>query len=404
MYLNKVEKFLIEVTLIDHTNDNVIDISEHINAIHVKKDYVNNSFPLFVFDIMTTEQIRNIMRDNEISVNLKVDKYSDINTELEIDDDEFPVIQDRIINTTIRVYDKPYASSNIYREEDSKDSPVEVIKAVPYQLTGIPSELIVKNDKVLNDVYEDVQVIDVIVNLVSQIEKNEIFLDSSDNKERYKSLMIPPLNIIPAIHYIQNMYGLYASPLGIFFDLNKTYIYKMLNEKRDKSTRLVEIITTPLTDINEDSKFTTPLIDSDENIRLHYKNTPGFVSNSDIRNDDIGRTTVFNSYDYDFDVIQRIYNNEEVDSNKTRYYWNPNQDKLFEDKFINEISQVNEISEITISNIDPSYFNINSRYIFDTQTSYANGEYNLLENSFSFFTDDYTHYSSIVYLKLAKIR
>jgi hypothetical protein len=321
MYINKLEKFLIEATLLDRTNDTIIDISSFIRSVNIKKEFISNSFPLFVIDIMTTQQIRDIMRDNDISINLKIDKYSDSDSELSEDSNEIPIIEERIVDTNIRIYDKPYMSSSNYKEEDDENSDgmSDVMRVFPYQLSGIPDELVAKNDKIVNEVYDNAKINDVLVHLISQVEDNEIYIDNSDNSERFRSLLIPPLNIIPALRYLQNIYGVYNSSLGIFFDLNKTYVYKIFNKDR-QNTNTVEIITIPANDISDDNKLLTPMVDENNNIRIHLKNTPDFTSFTKINNDVIGKKTVFNSYDYNFDVIKRIIDNAEVEGNKTRYY------------------------------------------------------------------------------------
>jgi hypothetical protein len=321
MYINKLEKFLIEATLLDRTNDTIIDISSFIRSVNIKKEFISNSFPLFVIDIMTTQQIRDIMRDNDISINLKIDKYSDSDSELSEDSNEIPIIEERIVDTNIRIYNKPYMSSSNYKEEDDENSDgmSDVMRVFPYQLSGIPDELVAKNDKIVNEVYDNAKINDVLVHLISQVEDNEIYIDNSDNSERFRSLLIPPLNIIPALRYLQNIYGVYNSSLGIFFDLNKTYVYKIFNKDR-QNTNTVEIITIPANDISDDNKLLTPMVDENNNIRIHLKNTPDFTSFTKINNDVIGKKTVFNSYDYNFDVIKRIIDNAEVEGNKTRYY------------------------------------------------------------------------------------
>jgi hypothetical protein len=405
MYINKLEKFLIEATLLDRTNDTTIDISSFIRSVNIKKEFISNSFPLFVIDIMTTQQIRDIMRDNDISINLKIDKYSDSDSELSEDSNEIPIIEERIVDTNIRIYNKPYMSSSNYKEEDDENSDgmSDVMRVFPYQLSGIPDELVAKNDKIVNEVYDNAKINDVLVHLISQVEDNEIYIDNSDNSERFRSLLIPPLNIIPALRYLQNIYGVYNSSLGIFFDLNKTYVYKIFNKDR-QNTNTVEIITIPANDISDDNKLLTPMVDENNNIRIHLKNTPDFTSFTKINNDVIGKKTVFNSYDYNFDVIKRIIDNAEVEGNKTRYYWNTQQDKLFEDMFINENKEISESINISLSNIDPNYFNIDTLYKLSTQTEYANGDYSLIEKSFSIYTNDYEHYNLAINLKLIKIR
>ena len=405
MYLNRVEKFLIEATLIDRTNDTTLDISKFIKALNVKKDYLANSFPLFVIDIMTTEQVRDIMRDNDVSVNIKVNKYIDIDNEFSEDSSEQPIIDEQIINTTIRIYDKPYVSSSTYTEDEDEnsDSISETMQVIPYQLVGIPEELIEKNNILINQIYENAKMNDIIVNIVSQVEKKEIFLDNSDNNEREESLLIPPYNVVYAIKHLQDTYGVYNSPIGIFFDLDKTYVYKMFNNTR-QHVNTFEVLTLDANDTTDDNKIITPMIDDDDNVKLYLKNTPSYISNLKINTDVLGETTVFNSYDYDHNLIKRVYNNDDETNGKTRYFWNTLQTKLFEEKFINETKQYSEGIGIPLTNINPNYFGIDTLYKLSTDTNYANGEYELIENSFSIYTDDYEHYNLMMYLKLSKIK
>jgi hypothetical protein len=405
MYINRIEKFLVEATLLDHTNSDSIDISQFISSINVKRNYMDNSLPLFVIDMMTTQQVRDKMRDNEVSINVKVSKYLDVNSETTEDSDEQPVIDSVILNSTIRVYEKIYTTSSQKTEEENEDidSESSTLQIIPYQIIGIPEELILKNSQVINEVYQDAKMNDILVHIASSIEPNEAFIDPSDNNEKEMSLIIPPLNPIPALKYLQDNYGIYNSSMGVFLDLDKTYIYKKFSKNRlYKNT--FEVIVVAADDISSDQKFTTPLFDEDNNVRLYLKNTPDFISELSVNSDTIGETTIFNSYDYNFDGVRRVYNNDNIDNKKVRYYWNYNQSKIFEESFLDETIQVSEGTGITLSNIDPSYFSIDTLYVLSSPTEYANGTYILIDNTFTIFTNDYLHYNSAVHLKLTKLK
>jgi len=404
MYINRVEKFLVEATLLDHTNSDAINISSFINSINVRRNYMEESFPLFVINMMTTQQVRDKMRDNDVSINLKVTKYFDLDSETNADSTEQPVIDSAIFDTTIRIYEKNYTTSSQKLEDDDEegDNPSTVLQLIPYQFTGIPNELISKNKEVINEIYEDAKMNDILVHILSSIENNEIFIDPSDNNEKEMSLIIPPLNIIPSLKYLQNSYGIYNSGMGLFFDLNRTLLFKKFNKNRNYKNTF-EIIVIPANDVSSDQKLVTPLFDEDNNIRLYLKNTPNFQSDLKINYDVIGETTVFNSYDYNFDSVRRVYSNE-TNNGKIRYYWNYGQNKIFEETLLDEVVQLSEGTTVSISNIDPNHFSIDTLYKISSQTEYANGEYTLVESSFMIFTTDYSHYNSIVHLKLVKLK
>jgi len=405
MYLNRVEKFLIEATVLDRTNDLSFDVSRYVESISVKKDYFTDSFPLFVINFMTTSELRNMMRDNDIYIDLKVSRYLDIDSELSQDSTEQPIIDEIIIDTLIRVYDKPYTTTSIEENEEDENSEnsATTLQTIPFQVVGIPDELLLKNSTIINEVYDNAKMDDIIINIISSVEKNSIFLDKTDNTNREQSLLIPPLNIIPAIKYLQNVYGVYNSQMGIFFDLNKTYIFKFFNPERIYRNSF-EILVPNANDTGLDLKFTTPLFDENENVRVHLRTIPDFSSNMEFNMDVLGETTIFNSYDFDFNTVQRSLSFPEAKNSKVRYYWNTYQNQIFEENLKNVSLNSAEGIGISLPNISPNYFSVDTLFTVNADSVYADGRYVLVENSFILHTNDYIHYNSIVHLKLTKIK
>ena len=97
-------------------------------------------------------------------------------------------------------------------------------------------------------------------NILSRAESGKIFIDPSDNKDREESLLVPPLNIITAIKYLHEYFGIYNSKLGLFFDYNGTYCFKHFNEMRNY-TNSFEIIVDDVADIDDDIKYTSVHVD-----------------------------------------------------------------------------------------------------------------------------------------------
>lgn len=405
MFTNRIEKFLVEATVLDKTNSTSFDISKYIHSISIKKDYFVDSFPLFVVNFMTTSELRDLMRDNEIMLDLKVSRYLDIDAEVTEDSTEQPIIDDVIIDTVIRVYEKPYTTTDIKEDEDDENSEniATTLQTIPFQIVGIPDELLLKNSTVINEVYENAKMEDIIINILSSIEKNNIFMDKTDNQTRELSLLIPPLNVIPAIKYLQDIYGIYNSQLGIFFDLDKTYLFKFFNKDRNYKNNF-EIMIPNSNDIGGDLKFTTPLLDENDNIRIYLKTVPNFSSDLSVNMDTLGETTIFNSYDFDFNVVQRTFSSAELSSSKVRYYWNTYQNEIFEESFRNVSLNSAEGIGITIPNISPNYFSLDTLTTLTSNNSYANGVYGLVGSSFMLSTSDYEHYTSLLHLRFTKLK
>jgi hypothetical protein len=403
-YVNRVEKFFVEATLLDLTNNDSTRISEFIKDINVKKAFYENSFPLVIINMMTTETFRDKMRDNDISINLKVTKYTDINQD-NTEDAEQIVIDEVVFESTIKQYQKPFAATASRKEDEENtpgDSQRDTAKMIPYQFIGIPEDLINKNSIVVNEIYENAKIDDVLVHLLSQVETSRIFVDPSDNNEFEDSLIIPPLNLVPAIKYLNDVYGIYDTPLGLFFDFDGTYLFK-LNNKTRTNRNSFEVIVTPADDVDQDLKYTSPQFDENGNIRLNVRVTPTFVSSEKINMDLMGQTAVFTSYDYNFDTTRRIYENE-TDNRKLRYFWNNYQNKLAEQQYLNSNFQTSEMTMINLSGISPTYFNIDTLYTIQSKDSYANGTFSLVEMTYSIYSNDFAHYNSVVSLKLNKIK
>jgi hypothetical protein len=243
---------------------------------------------------------------------------------------------------------------------------------------------------------------DIMVNILSKVERGSIFMDPSDNVDRQRSLIIPPMNVVPAVKYLQQVYGVYDAGLSLFFDFSGTSLTKLYAKQR-QYTNSLEVITVPPNDNNADARYTANQVDEDGNVRLQLNVPPAFASNEKINLDYLGQTTVFNSYDSNFNGVRRVYQQDDSEITKVRYFWNQYQNRISEVSYVNEALGTSQAISVILKNIDPTYFTQSTLYKVNSDRAYANGEYNLLEMSFSIFTrGDYRTYESAVSLKLSK--
>jgi len=401
MFINKIEKFIVEGTILNISNGESFNVSTFITDVNVRKDYVSNSFPLVVVNMMTTDEYRIIMRDNDISLRLKVSKYTNIDDENQQDTDDI-IIEDIVLDTVIRSYRKPYTTGNIKTEDDNEadNNLSDTAKLIPFQIVGIPENLIQKNRVVINEIYADAKMDDILLNVLSKVESGPIFIDPSDNITREESLIIPPMNVVPSIKYLQEVYGIYNAGLSLFFDFDRTYLMKLFATTRVHSNTF-EAISVNIDDNNTSIQYTSTQFDEDGNTRVYLQTPPPFVELNKITLDTIGQTAVFSSYTSEFENIRRIYD-QDTDNQKIRYFWNGYQNKLIEESFINESIRTSGAIIITLKSTSPNYFKPDTLYRVSTQSDYVNGEYIPLEMSFSFFTRDYRSYDSLISIKLSK--
>jgi hypothetical protein len=401
-YETRIEKFLVEATILDVPGSDSVDISKYITDINVRKSFASSSFPLVVVNFMTTEQYRDIMQNNDVSIRLKVSKYTDIDSE-SAEGDSAVSVEDVVFDTVVRSYNKPFASTMTRKEEggEGDTSQVETTQLFPYQIVGIPQELIEKNATVINEVYQDARMDDILVNILSRVEGGRVFVDPSDNVDRIQSLIIPPMNVVPAIKYLQEVYGVYDAGLSLFFDFDGAYLTRLFSAQREYGNSL-EIITVAPSDNDADSRYTSNQIDEDGNVRLRLNVPPPFVSNEKINIDSVCKTTVFNSYEFNFNPVKRVYE-QDSQTSKTRYFWNGYQNRISERSYVNETLRASNAIMVTMKNISPSYFRQDTLYRVESDKGYVSGEYNLLELSFSIFTrGDYRTYESMLSLKLSR--
>jgi hypothetical protein len=402
MYNNRIEKFIVEGNALNLTNGESYNVSTFITDINIRKDFIGSSFPLVVVNMMTTDEYRNIMRDNDISLKIKVSKYIDVNDENTQDTSDI-VIDEVVLDTLIRSYKKPFTTGNIRTEDEdeAENNSRDTTKLIPYQIVGIPENLVRKNSIVINEVYANAKMDDIVANILSKVDSGRIFMDPSDNLEREESLIIPPMNVIPAMRYLQEVYGIYNAGLSVFFDFDSSYVIKTYSDSREY-TNTFEVLSTDINDNTTGVKYTTPQFDEEGNVRMYMQNPPVFTSIDVINSDVLGQTAVFNSYNFDFENVRRIYNNDDSIHEKTRYFWNQFQNKIHEESFINENRKTGKGISLVLKSVSPTYFSLSTLYRVSTNSSYVNGDYIPLTMTYSFFTRDYKSYDSLIAMTLTK--
>ena len=115
------KKFLVRADVVSNTL--TTNISDYITMVAVKKQFVDNSFPLFVISMMTTNEIRNIIRDNDdVKIHLSVYIYTyNENSGISEEDSNTAYPEELLYDTILRVYEKPYSITRYDIDEDSQE-------------------------------------------------------------------------------------------------------------------------------------------------------------------------------------------------------------------------------------------------------------------------------------------
>lgn len=396
--------FLVEGTLYNLENNESIDLTESIIDIMVRKRFLEESFPLFVIDLKTTETVRDIIRDNNCSINIRV-SYYDTDAGSSEDSDDVEVAPEGIVlDTNIRIYEKPFVTTTASKDVDNEDDSNSQSEAAPfiyYRVHGIPEDLISKNEGNVNNIFKNAETIDALIYILSSIGANNPKLQESDNKEKYKNIIIPPLSAVPAIKLLQNYYTIYNDGMSLFFDTDGTYCYSPFSKnKPEENIFEIEVVSKNATgDLKTVQK---PTVDRENNnIRVTLTSLPAFTGPSKVTQHVIGSETVYYTYDESFNLSQRT-STDDGSFRKIRYLWNDMVDKRFEDDFENVFKRSGTMT-VGIGNLNPSlltpYTTVN---VIASDYPDAEGQYSISDMSFMFETTDLKHYRGACSLLLLK--
>lgn len=403
------KKFLVRADVVSNTL--TTNISDYITLIAVKKQFVNNSFPLFVISMMTTNEIRNIIRDNDdvkIHLSVYIYTYSE-NSGISEEDSNTAYPEELLYDTILRVYEKPYSITRYDIDEDSQEDNSSA-PFIPYTISCIPEDLIKKNNSVVNCVYEYTTPMTAAVNILTDnllSNDMELYLDANDSKKLNiikSDMLIPPQSPIAAIKYLDDMYGIYKyGRAALFLDTSKRiYLYDILNGSRSMNrTFLYNHVSSTNT---SHTSANVPEYDRDSDT-LKYTSSimPIFIDNRLAERDAIGTNTHFYSYDEVFNCLSPeslVYSNI---NKKTRFFWNPYCGKtMYEDRFINSVSETRAIG-MSYVGINPEFFAPDTRVSILSEHETIAGEYFIYEVSYVLSTTDRKEYTSETSLALQKI-
>lgn len=394
------KQFLIESQLIDNTAGETINIGQYIQDVIVRKRFLTDAFPLYVIDIQTTEEIRDRMRDHDVKISLRISSFDAKQNSEKDDADEDTLPEDELIfEGILRIYDKPYMTSATKKDEDNEEETNNKENSIPliyYRVAGIPEELIEKNRHNINRIYNDAKLEEVLINLLTEEDsESKIFIQTSDNQDSFKNILIPPMSLVPAINHLQKHYRIYNGPLACFFDYKKIFIFNSSTTEILNGGNTINLNVLNINNVNNAETFSNILFDSENNnIKLNMKTPPAFQNSEKVDGDMIGSKAVYYSYDDHFNLITRDASNGES-FEKTRYFWNPS-GLYSEEQEFQKTSTTSKSIMFSLTAINPELITPLSVVSITSDYDYMNGEYQPNEISYSFSTMNKKSYNMIM--------
>ena len=400
--------FKIKTTLLNNDDGSSIDISKNVKNIMIKKDYINNVFPLFVVNMCLTEIERDMIRDNNTDISIRIYSGNSLMKSSEEDDDADSHLNTNILDTVLRVYDKKFTTDDSQSDENEDDiddsSGTNNAPHLLYSVSGIPKDIVDSNTGHINVIYNNCKAATALLNIISNMSiKKDIYFDSADlSADMYNYILIPPQTPMSAISYLDLNYKLYNNGLlNVFYDTDQIYLYNAYNRNRifNKSLLYKEIKNASTNSSNRRVEF-----DEDNSRLICYSDaTPKLLDSEKITNYNSGTSRTFYSYDDVFDIVIRSGIKKEEDFSVNRYFWNPGRKQLFENTF-DITNNTNKLVPLILINVDPNFFTPDTLVMIESQYDKITGNYTIGSSTSIFSSNDGITFNSSVALGLIKTK
>lgn len=398
-------KFTIEFSTIDSETGDMTDYESAVLNVAIKKNFMSQCYPLYVLNLSLTEEERRNLVMNDFYVSLRIRRCAESDDEAEDGDADAsaPITDKTIAEILLKPFDKPKTIAIQKTSDDDSEEAADNTQAqkVTYSLNCIPMDQLEYNNTVINDCFSNANLNEIITHELSSAYSGDIYFQKSANTERYESLLIPPMSLIPMLRYLQTNYKVYdESPMSIFFEDSKLYVYCIEDNfnSRDEGNRLTISIQSDPTS-NDQTAYKDPMSDEDGNIRMYLDANPMMSITDDVYRNMTGGQMVFSSYDSNYNLVSRAYRPSDI-TTKTRYYWNADMGSRYEES---ELREMHKFVTVTLRNMDPTYIEPDTAAtITGSDIADLNGEYAVTGSTIFYTTADHKTFTDAIMVMLGK--
>jgi len=302
-------KFVVEISA--SFSDKIIDLSQYLTTFIVSYDYNNNIMPMWAFSFKMPYSIKKTLQEGDFTVPFRV--YS-IKSSNSTSDDPYSsnddiVYEDIIYEDEIIEYSKTYSSVKQITDETGTDE--NAIKTLPYTISGLSKGIMEINSSILNGNYRNSNSLNALKASVQDLNNRINIITNGDNLvTEYKQIVIPPMNLIPAIKHLITYYPIYNTVTGIFFsDRNNLHLFTDTN--KSLRTRVdVEIVENSQEIEYKPEDFVLQKV-LDDYYMYKTLTTPVFETTKKVNDNLLGIDKII----YRYDEIFNISSGEVIDRN-----------------------------------------------------------------------------------------
>lgn len=346
-------KFVVEISA--SFSDRIIDLSDYLTTFVISYDYNNNIMPMWAFSFKMPYAIKKTLQEGDFTVPFRV--YSIKSSDSESNDpyssNDDIVFEDLMYEDEIIEYSKTY--SNVKQVTDEESAVDNGLETISYSISGLSKSIMEINSSILNGNYRDSNSLNALKASIQDLNNKVNIITNGDNLvTEYKQIIIPPMNLIPAIKHLITYYPIYNTLTGIFFN-DKNNLHLFTDTSNSLKTRIdVEII-----DNSQEIQYKPEdfVLTQEGEGYYSYKtlNTPVWDTVKKVNDNLLGIDKIVYRYDDIFNVLSGQIADSGNIYNKKRIYW----DSLGEDSSINIIEdryKRNKVSSLSFVNVDPRIF------------------------------------------------
>lgn len=197
---------------------------ERFNSFTIIHDFEENLYPIIKCDLGMEESLyrRIIKEKKDLKIKICIRKYYRKNTQKKKSiaknhiNETFTLILDDMDDTlTGKAHKKEYPDG------DENEMNAATINMELFLFKG---NLITSNRSIMNAVFKDTTVSGAIGYLLTKNGARNVLMPRVDNQTIYPELIIPPLNVVEALAFIDSYYGIYNTGTIMYFGIDRGYI------------------------------------------------------------------------------------------------------------------------------------------------------------------------------------
>lgn len=194
-------------------------------ALDITKDFDDSFFPIVHLVLNVSREMYYCIIENKTTVKFRLNlNCINLSSEKQLPKNVFnalfsPFIDEHTPDTERELTKEVRKAEGTEDKESLRDFQNTI------ELYLFKEEDIINSKKITNVIIKEGSMLDVITYLfVKSGIKGNVLLESLDNRNVYKDIIIPPANLLGNLAYLENQYGFYNTWSTLFFDIDRIYL------------------------------------------------------------------------------------------------------------------------------------------------------------------------------------